>query len=65
MKKYLFHTYYKDDDGGWHQPGTKGIVSDAEGDLLIKRGHAKMIETMTISQPETRIRGKRNVKRKI
>ena len=55
MKKYLFHTYYHGRDGEWRQPGTTGELPSDEGDELIRRGHARIIETMSLEQPETRI----------
>jgi hypothetical protein len=68
MNRYLFHTFYRGHDGEWHQPGTMGELPDDEGASLIQRGHAKMIETMSLEQPETRvvkIRRGRSVKGKI
>jgi acetylglutamate kinase len=49
--------FFKDRNEVWHQPGNIDDINDSEIDELTKRGAIKVIETMAVSQPETRIQG--------
>lgn len=68
MNQYLFRTYYRGRDDKWRQPGVVDELPEDEGAELVRRGHAKLIETMALEQPETRVikfRRGRNVSAKI
>ena len=48
-------SYFKDAKGVWHQPGNRDDFEPTEARELASKGFIKIIETMAVEQPETRV----------
>lgn len=53
--KAVAMSYFKDAKGTWHQPGNRDDFEPAEARELASRGFIKIIETMAVEPPQTRV----------
>lgn len=52
--KCLVKSYFRDESGEWHQPGTIANFGRGDAEGYEKRGFIKILETAAVEQPETR-----------